>query len=263
MAETTYEGTDAGLVLQDQDKVNFGKTLRQEVGRKGFAQGIITAIETHGGHLIKITEEESTQEVLDNQPVILLLTHNYSYEVLAAIGGLPESKSETKFRNVKLIAEAASEESWLDEHTIPVSRAVQPKERIDKAKATHLNFSSLMKAASLVSEGGMVVMCPEGTRSKEDHWQNGVAALIKATKHKLSKENTNGFIVMCDVRGIDLSSYIADKASKYIPSLTPYKNVTVRYSQPIPLSDIEVENKSAEDITSSIESRYSKFVQHA
>jgi hypothetical protein len=257
------------------EKPSFLKTLKKQIDMNGFASGIRSAIEIHGGRLTKIVNSEYTQDVIDNEPTMLLVTHNFSYEVIAAIGGLPDSNKVGRFRDVKLISEAPSETSWFDSYTIPlynvdegrrkltqqISRMVNPKKELLKKEATFANFHSLMKASEFVADGGLVVMCPEGTRNKEDRWQKGVAALVKVTQRYLDQKNKNGYIIMCDVQGISLLDYIADKASNILPVRSPYKDVVLNYSQPIPITEIQTEGKSGEDISLQLENLYKHWIK--
>jgi len=268
MSEATIDLAVEPTITTRKEKPKFRKTLRNEVSGLGFAEGIASAIKIHGGQIERILND-TTQDTINHKPVILLVTHNYQAEVWAALGGLPDPKLGKNFREVRQIAQAAPEGSWLNQHTFPlynvdekskklrqkVSRAIQPRETIENTQATIKNFQSLMQAAKYVANDGLVIMCPEGTRDKNDKWQTGVAALIKAAKSKLGDKD--GYIIMADVSGIDLRNWIKDKASKYIPSLSPFSKTKVRYSDPIPLSEIDTsQGVDGVTITQQVENKY-------
>jgi len=249
-----------------ENRTTFRSIFRDEVQGRGLVMGVKAAIDRCGGRL-RVIKEGRTQEVLEDHPVILLLTHNFSYEVFAALAALPESRNWSR-QDVKLLVEQAQESSWFDSYTAPlfnvdaepkdilrfISRKINPRPKVDRGEAAYKNAASLLAASKHVAEGGMIVMCPEGTRKKDDSWQSGIASLLKMTKKKLF--GSDGYVVFCDVSGINLLSFISDKASKYTNLGSPYKNVTVKYSEPISLNDINVDGKSAEEITSDIEGRF-------
>ena len=252
---------------------NYRQNLRDNVKEYGFALGVAKAIDSSGGKLIKVKGSEQTQEVLNKEPVLLLVPHNYGYEVFSAIGGLPENSKAENFRMVKLLSEAAEETSWLKNHVIPlynvslekpkrfltkINRWIQPPKEIDKVQATQLNARSLRSAGEIVANGGLVTVCPEGTRSKNEKWQNGVAAVVKVAKNQLAFKNKEGYIVMCDVGGVSLKNYLIDRASNYLTKLSPYKNIKVKYSEPIPMSEINTD-LPGDEIVNQLENRYKNW----
>jgi hypothetical protein len=250
------------------NKPDFLVTLREQTTSRGLALGIRMALSIHSDHLTRSVEGAATQDVLNNKPVILLVPHNYSNEVLAAIAGIPSSEETSRFRDVKLLSEASPNKSWFDQYTLPLfnvdrrdmpfvkhlSRAIHPKIPIPTEEATFANFKSLRQAAEIVAGNGLVVLCPEGTKNKDGHWEPGVSALVKLAQRYLSKNgNGEGYIVMCDVQGIGLVNHLTGNA---------FKKVSVRYSEPIPLSDIKTDDEiSGEEIALGLEKRYRSWTK--
>jgi len=205
----------------------------------------------------------------------MLLTHNYSYEVLAATGELPEDGANNFRNDVKFISEAASEASWLDDYTFPlynvdddrltplkrVSRIVRPKKKIvDKETSRLLNRESLHKAARYVAQGGFVLMCPEGTRDKRDSFRTGIALMLKYIE-ELADKDREVYIIMSSVEGINVACYIKDKVMRFLPQdlRSPYRKASVRYSKPIPLSSLNIRGKERSEITIQIEKLYREW----
>jgi len=260
-----------------RERITFRDALRRNIPEKGIACGTRDAIQQAGG-VIRRVVDANTQAVLNDGPTILLVTHKYAYDMLAAVAGLPEPRSQGVFRDVKLIAEAAPPGTWLENYVLPLYnvtaeerslsqklnglRGKRQRLRLETGEATSRNFLTMTTAANHVVNDGIVVLCPEGIGKKDGPWQKGAGGLIKLTKDRLATSSKKGFVVMCDVQGINVIDFLSDKLSRKAPALHPFRNVNIRYSEPILLSDIPSEGWNIMGITRDIENRYREWLNN-
>lgn len=271
----SLQNTSSELQL-DVPHNNYRTERRALVKRYGMPLGILKSIEAFNGKIERVIDSPGTQEVLNKDPVLLIMTHNYGYEVVSAIGGLPENSGVKEFREVKLVSEAPLKPNWLSKYILPlynvskeepqglarkINRKINPPMEIDQVKAVGLNAATLRDAGERIGKGELILICPEGTREKDGRWQNGVAAVLKIAKRTLSKENREGYVVMTSVEGFSIKNFIIDKISNYFPKLSPFRNIKVRYSEPVPISTISTD-VSGDEIVKNLEDRYNDWLMH-
>jgi len=221
------------------------------------------------GNLQGIAPAE-TDAVFQDRPALVLVTHGYYPEVFAALGGLPKQNNSFT-RNVKLIAQGSPERTWLTEHILPVwphrlesddrtfwrnlyarleGRRMTPKE-----EARRRNTETIRTASRCIADGSIVVMCPEGTRDKSALWQSGAGRIVKETKVLLREKE--GYVIFCSVAGASFTTWVGDK----LLGISPYRHITARYSEPIPLSALDKNGLlSNRELSRYIEAEYRKWL---
>lgn len=244
------------------------------VQKYGLALGLRKTVDMPGTGFSRVVEDPSTQNILDQGPVLLVLTHNYGLEAKAAIAGLPESPSQDYFRDVTILSQPIPKDDPMRESALflyntqtepptrllpKIRRFFKPPRKIDQGKVASLNAIALRTAGEKIGSGGLVVICPEGTREKYAKWHTGIGAVLKVAKRTLRAKGLEGYIIFCNVASIGLTSFLTDKTPTLPHGLNPYKNVFVRYSAPIPISDIDTE-LPREDLVSQIENKYKEWI---
>jgi len=133
----------------------------------------------------------ATKKILDKQGALIILNHPYYAEIVAAICALPD-REDIYFIITDSYYELMPN---LRKYMIPVhiqhhTTFVGIKKYFNigrlfyypviktKDEAHEFNINSITKAATLVNQGHIVIMCPQGIRVNKPYWFKGIGHLV-------------------------------------------------------------------------------------
>ena len=271
--ESGPEGFIAPSVDAEGNK--YDQVFQSMAERCGLARGARLTIE-HFGSEITRKASSATQEVLDKSPVLLLLTHDYPDEIIAAVAGMPSTDDREFRQDVRLLAqEPETYGSWINEFVFPLynvkieppkgflrraRRIIDPPQKIPENESLALNTRSIRSAFRWIAgSGGIVAYCPEGTRPKYADWRgDGVGRFARIMKRG-SGGPEKPYIVFCDVLGVKMMSFFNTRTG-LIKGGTPFlSDISVRYSEPIDLGQLDTDRSSV-NISLDLQKQYMQWI---
>lgn len=209
--------------------------------------------------------QETTREVLEKDPVLLVATHPRLVDVAGVIGALPPERKDVFILGNSLylgLGENAAQ------HVIPVYGVVQqhtenvrsrlwrqtgfepqPPPRLETAR---LNIKSLKTAIQKIENGAMVVVFPDGSREEDGSWFTGVGELVKSLKgHPQAK------IVLAMAKGGRTRDNFRffPKASQVLGQT----DIKVKFSEPHKVDEYLPDQNTRQSITQQLRNQYYSF----
>jgi hypothetical protein len=230
------------------------KKFECKCGQSGI-QAIKSLVKNHQIKFHKIPTK--SKKILDNHGALIILNHPYYAEIVAAICALP-NREDIYFIITDSYYELIPN---LRKYMIPVhiqhhTSFVGIKKYFNigrlfyypviktKQEAHTFNINSITKAAKLVNQGHIVIICPQGLRVNKPYWFKGVGHLVSQLNP--SAPIINMFVGNSSV--FDLFRLVPI-ANRVFPKLHVY------YSKPI-----TVKTKNPSDITKELENKFNQWV---
>jgi len=238
------------------------KKLDKKVGKLGFQQTMMKIVKRCGGKLIIHHKTKDINNILKNQPVIVVANHPAEPDIISLIAALSPRKDLYLIINSSLMNMGPN----LDKHFIPVyvnHRFINKSkshfrlkllmkfhhiEPINRKRAHQKNIASIKQASKKINQGGLVVIFPGGSDS-EDKWLSGVGYLIKDINTK-----NNSYIIKAYIKGSSNWDYL-----RLIPGLGKiFPAIKIFFSQPKPVN--EFIKYHPKEITQNLEVEFNKWV---
>lgn len=211
-----------------------------------------------------IGKTKEIEKVLKSKPVLLVVNHEHEAEVIALCASLPDRQS------IYLVGQASLKVIGpnFSQHLIPVY--VKPSSfdkdemklttRVGKVlnlitnipeNAQELNRKSIEKAGQVISNGGLVVMFPQGAR-KKSIWYPGVGHLAVS----LSK-NSDAYLVKAHVKGTSDLDFM-----RLIPGLKKVMSpLRVTFAKPRRIADYLTEDIDPKSLAKQFQDEYNAWVE--
>lgn len=176
---------------------------------KGLPLAVKESFEKYGVRISAEFSQQTTEEVLTNNPVLLVATHPQIIDVAAVLGALPATRRDVFLLGNSLYLGSGENAR---EHLIPIYGVANQTTKNLRSRlwrstgfepspprplqSARLNLASLRTASQRIKEGGLVVVFPDGSKEAGGKWFNGVGELVKSLK-----ENHNVRVVFASVSG--------------------------------------------------------------
>lgn len=239
------------------------KKLDKKVGELGFQQTMMKVVKHCGNKLIIHHKTKDLDNILKNQPVIVVANHPAEPDFISLIAALSARKDLYIIINSSLMNIGPN----LDKHFIPVHinhRLINENknnfrlnlllkfhqtEILTGEEAHQKNINSINKASKKIKQGGLVIIFPTGRL--EDKWFPGVGYLIKGVGNK-----KNAVIVKAYIKGSTDWDYL-----RLIPGLGKiFPAIKIFFSQPKPVN--EFIKYHPKEIVHNLESEFNDWIKN-
>lgn len=209
---------------------------------------------------------KKTHDVLQKDGAIVIFNHPYELETIVTVAALP------KRNDIHIIITKHSLDvcERLNKHLLPIDidhHAEKEKARklggmlvnwlhlrpkTIESEARLFNRNTIAKAARIVKGGGIVAMCPQGPRSDQKPWFDGIGHLL----HQVGVQK-NCSIIFAFITGTSNLDYF-----RLIPRLgSILPNITLTFSQPMTIKRVLNHDKSPKQIRAYLEKTYKHWVK--
>ncbi len=258
--------------IDSQSLLRFIKTHVQEVNINAKQNGLPAAVKEQLQKVgINVVPDYSPDAKLSliNDPVLVVATHPHLInDIFGILSSIPSERRDVHVTghamHLKLGGEIANQIIPIynvnDQPTNNLREMIRrkllgrdrPIEALTKYESAKANVRSLQNAASIVNEGGMVIVFPDGSQENGAEWMTGVGKLVQDI------HNPDAKVIFAKTQGGEWRNrarVFSSKTKKFLGGA----DLRVGFSEPHSISEYSGKSQSKQNITGNLRSQYDKF----